>query len=309
MHRLILPLCLVACASGPTRDGDGWTEGPALPVAIQEHHAAVLDGSIYVAGGIAAGNAVTVWAHRLDPGASAWTRIADLPAPRHHMPLAAAGDSLYAIGGFGPAGFQPVATFWVYDVAGDRWLARPPLPEPRGASAAAVVGGRIVVVGGAGTGNALLDSTLIYDPAAGRWFRAAPIPTPRDHLAAAAVGGAVYAIGGRPLDPDRNFDVVERFDPATGTWTAAPPMPTARGGLAAAALGGAIHVFGGETSRRVFEEHEVLDLAAGRWEERAPLPTARHGLAAAAVGGRIFVIGGGPRAGLAQTAVVEVFAP
>jgi hypothetical protein len=37
------------------------------------------------------------------------------------------------------------------------------------------------------------------------------------------------------------------------------------------------------------------------------MPTARHGLAAVAVGGRIFVIGGGPKAGSAQTSVVEVW--
>ncbi|PYO16792.1 MAG: galactose oxidase, partial [Gemmatimonadetes bacterium] len=39
------------------------------------------------------------------------------------------------------------------------------------------------------------------------------------------------------------------------------------------------------------------------------LPTARHGLGAATLNGRVYVIGGGPRAGFAQTDVVEMFAP
>ncbi len=304
----LIPL-LLACGSTPPQYGDGWTSGPPLPDAIQELYATVLDGTIYVAGGLAGWNRVTRHAYRLDSAASAWERIADLPAPRHHMPLATAGDSVYAIGGFGPKGFEPVATVWVYHRASDRWLDAPPLPAPRGASAAVVIGGRIFVVGGAGAGNVLLDSVAIYDPGSGRWSHGAPIPTPRDHLAAAGVDGALYAVGGRPLDPDRNFAALERYDPAADRWTSGPAMPTARGGIAAAAVAGAVHVFGGETSRRVFAEHVVWEPSASRWRTAAPLPTPRHGLGAAAVGGRIYVIGGGPRAGLAQTTVVEVFSP
>jgi N-acetylneuraminic acid mutarotase len=86
-------------------------------------------------------------------------------------------------------------------------------------------------------------------------------------------------------------------------------MPTARGGLAAAVLQDQIHTFGGETSRRVFAEHEVYDVSAGAWRAAPPMPTARHGLAAAVLGDRIYLIGGGPRAGLAQTYVVETFSP
>jgi hypothetical protein len=85
-------------------------------------------------------------------------------------------------------------------------------------------------------------------------------------------------------------------------------MPTARGGIAAVATGGRC-TCSGETSRRVFPEHEVFTPAESRWRAAPPLPTPRHGIAAAVVGGRIFIIGGGPHAGLAQTAVVEVFEP
>jgi N-acetylneuraminic acid mutarotase len=86
-------------------------------------------------------------------------------------------------------------------------------------------------------------------------------------------------------------------------------MPTARGGLEAAAVGTRIHTFGGETTRRVFDEHEVYDVVANAWQAAPRMPTGRHGLGVAALGNRIYVIGGGPRAGFAQTDVVEVFAP
>lgn len=306
---------VAACSAGgsPAPDDDDpdprWSEAAPLPQPIQELHAAVLGGRIYVAGGLDGSGGATDAAFRYDPAADLWEPIASLPAPRHHMPLAVVAGSLYAVGGLGPEGFIGVSTLWRYDEAGDRWLERAPLPRPRGASAVVAVDGKLIAVGGFDEGRRLVAETHIYDPAADAWSEAAPIPTPRDHLGAAEVDGIVYAVGGRPLDPDRNFAVVEAFDPEAGAWTPQAPMPTPRGGLAVAVVAGRLHVLGGETSRSVFGEHEVYDPAADGWAPLPDLPTPRHGLGAAAVEGRIFTIGGGPRAGLAQTAVVEVFTP
>ena len=172
-----------------------------------------------------------------------------------------------------------------------------------------VVSGKLVVVGGWGAGRRLIAASAIYDPATDRWHGAAPIPTPRDHLTAAGARGLVYAIGGRPLNPDRNYDIVEAYDPASDRWTRRSAMPSRRGGLAAAVLDGAIHVIGGETRGSVFANHEVYDPATDRWATAAALPVARHGLAAAVVGGKLYVIGGGPKAGFSQTDAVDVFAP
>lgn len=303
----LLPFYVPYCSVSPRPMPPGWSAGPALPEAVQEMHGAVLHGRIYIAGGFHHGPGVSVTTYRLEPGAAEWRRVGDLPAPRHHMPLAVVGDSLYAVGGLSPSG--PVATLWLYDEAADCWIERAQLPESRGASAAVEAEGRLIVVGGMGEGSKLLDSVAIYDPTTNRWHHGAPIPTPRDHLAAAQVGERVYAIGGRPLDPDRNFNKLEIYDPKTDSWAEGPPMLSARGGLAASLLDGSIHTFGGETTHSVFEEHEVYDVEAGAWRSAPSLPTPRHGLAAAALGGRIYVIGGGPRAGLAQTSTVEVFNP
>jgi N-acetylneuraminic acid mutarotase len=102
---------------------------------------------------------------------------------------------------------------------------------------------------------------------------------------------------------------VEAYDPATDRWTTRAPMPSRRGGLASTVLDGRIHTFGGETGSSVFRNYEVYDPATDGWTAGPDLPTARHGLGAATVSGRIYVIGGGPRAGYAQTNVVEVFTP
>src|SRR5436853_875112 len=182
-------------------EGDGGRSAAApLPEPIQELSAAVLHGKIYVAGGIDRTGQASAAAFRYDPAANRWERIADLPAPRHHMPLAVVGDTLYAVGGLTGESFVPENTLWLYREDANRWEPRAALPAPRGASGAAAVSGKLIVVGGWGLNRRLVQATAIYDPAVDRWRDGAAIPTPRDHLAAPAVNSLVYAIGGRPLD-------------------------------------------------------------------------------------------------------------
>lgn len=303
-------LLLVACtASTPLPVDPHWSTARPIPQPLQEMHGAVLDGKIYIAGGFDRGGQPTGRAYRYDPAADTWERIADLPVPRHHMPLAVAHDTLYAVGGLSGLDFRAEGTLWMYRVDANTWEARAPLPTPRGASAVATVQGNLIVVGGSGADGTLVATCAVYDPTTDTWRGAAPIPTPRDHLAAQEVHGIVYAIGGRPLDPNRNYDVVEAYDAVSDGWTMRAPMPSRRGGLGAAVLDGTIHAFGGETGTAVFADHDIYDPAVDRWTSAAPLPTARHGLAVAVLNGKIYTIGGGPRAGLAQTDVVEVFTP
>ena len=308
MRRVAVLLAVLAC-KGLTDLGGNWDTAAPVPAGVQEMHAAVLGGRIYIAGGFDTTNQATAAAFRYDPAGNSWTRIADLPQPRHHMPLVVVGDTLYAVGGLLPGSFNGAANLWLYRADSNQWRARSPLPLGRGASAAVAALGKIVVVGGLSPTQAHVDSTAIYDPATDTWDHGAPIPTLRDHLTAQAVGGIVYAIGGRVHDPDRNVNSVEAYDVSANTWSSRAAMPSRRGGLGSGVMAGRIHTLGGETSSRVFEHHEVYDPATNSWLRAAGLPTARHGLAVASVGDRLFAIGGGPRAGFAQTNLVEVFTP
>lgn len=280
-----------------------WTVGVPIPERVQELHAAVWRGDIYIAGGLDSLSAESRRAYRFIVAQNRWERIADLPEARHHMPLVVANDTLYAIGGYG-GGFVGRANLWIY--TGNAWEARASLPAGRGASAAGVVRGRIVVVGGTGPDRPRVDSVAIYEPATNSWRLGSPIPTPRDHLTAGVVNDVLYAIAGRN---GPNFDMVEAYDLSSNGWTTRAPMPSRRGGLGAAVLNGRIHTLGGETATSVFANHEVYDPQGNAWSIAPALPTARHGLAVAAVSGRLYSIGGGPAAGLAQTNVVEVYLP
>ena len=297
----------LACVSITAGSTGTWSTATPLPQPLQEMSAAVLHGRIYLAGGINTANEATRVAYRYDLGTDRWERIADLPMERHHMPLVVANDSLYAIGGYEPPGFTPARTLFLYDETNNLWLGRALMPEPRGASAAGAVTGKIVVVGGTGP-NGHLDSIAIYDPATDTWRRGAPIPTLRDHLTGGAVGGVFYAIAGRR---GTIFDLVEAYDLAANRWTTRRPMPSRRGGLGGTTLDGKIYTYGGEFSGTpgVNNNQERYDPASDSWTVLPPLPTARHGIAVATVGGKIYVMAGGPSAGFAQTDVVEVFTP
>lgn len=184
------------------------------------------------------------------------------------------------------------------------------MPTARAAGGAAVVEGRIHVVGGSLSDAANTPVHEAYDPATDTWQTLAPIPTARDHLAVVAMDGRTLALGGRVNgDPAFNLAVTEIYDPATDSWTEAAPMPTARSGVASAVLDDRVYVFGGETRRITFDTVEAYDPAADDWTSLAPMPTARHGFGAIAHEGRIHTITGAPTAGGDLSTIVEIFVP
>lgn len=292
-----------------------WSKATPAGVARQELYPEVLNGRIYVAGGLLSPNTgYSAHFEAYDPTQDRWTRLATLPQARHHIALAAEGGLIYAVGGFsgGFPRWQAQAEVFIYDPATDRWRPGVPLPAPRAEGVAAAVNGKVYLIGGRVRANAQAshfneheDTALmeVFDPGNGRWSRAAAAPTARNSAASAVIDGKIHVVGGRQAirQPDGslrqvNVATLEVFDPATGRWTTRAPMPQAQGGLAAAAHAGKLYVFGGEQwvpEQKVFAESWVYDPAVDRWSALPPLPTPRHGLGAASVGNRIHVFGGG----------------
>jgi N-acetylneuraminic acid mutarotase len=112
--------------------------------------------------------------------------------------------------------------------------------------AAAVVDGKIYVIGGRIPFGGGSNSNEQYDPVTDTWTTKAILPDFRYGLAAAAVNGKVYTIGGSggSTYTDLN-DVVREYDPAMDTWTTKSPMPTGRLDFVAAAFNGRIYAIGG----------------------------------------------------------------
>jgi N-acetylneuraminic acid mutarotase len=101
------------------------------------------------------------------------------------------------------------AHFAVYDPATNKWTTRTPLGRERQATASAVLGGKLYVMGGlrdSGGGLDVLDITAVYDPVTDAWTRRASLPSARYGISASTVlvnGKArIEAIGG--MDPVNN---------------------------------------------------------------------------------------------------------
>ena len=79
------------------------------------------------------------------------------------------------------------------------WCELAPIPTARGGIAAAVLNGRIVVVGGEGNAadpNGVFSQVEAFDPATNRWSILTPLPVGRHGTGAAAVGDVLYLPGG-----------------------------------------------------------------------------------------------------------------
>ncbi len=282
-----------------------WRTLKDAPIARQFAGTTVAGGKMWIAGGLTQ-DAATPAVYGYDPVIDNWTRGPDLPLPLHHLAAVTYHNEVVVIGGWSPANgnLSGVVSGKVFALRNGAWVELPPLNHPRVAQGAAVVGDKIVVMGGQAD-NQLVTPTEVFDGT--RWTDAAPIPTPREHMSATTDGTYVYAVGGRNLSSDKNTAAFERFDPATGAWQTMPNMPTPRGGVAATCVDGRIVAAGGEEPTRVLPTVEAYDIATGTWSTLPSLPVPRHGIAFATIGNSIYAVGGAQRPTHAQSAAtVEV---
>jgi glucose/arabinose dehydrogenase/N-acetylneuraminic acid mutarotase len=295
-----------------------WSGKSALPVALLDVGGAALDGRFYVLGGkTPAGPRKEMYVY--DPQADSWSSAAPLPDGYAAVenPAAVAFDGkLYAFGGSTQPFTGQVASAAVYDPGTNQWTSLPDMATPRGGAGAAVVDGKIYVVGGMGPDGASLASVEVFDPATRTWSVAPSMATRRDNPAAAGANGKLYVFGGRTREADGTtvngtLETVEMLDPASGTWSARAPMPTGRRTMAVGRIGGKVQLMGGENAPNgsgVFDANEEYDPATDSWRKLTPMQTPRHGAAGGTIDGVVHVAGGGPTTGSSFSDVNEAFA-
>jgi hypothetical protein len=142
--------------------------------------------------------------------------------------------------GLGVSGTPPLAAVGSAE-QGPRQEER---PLTRSYHGAAVVNGKIYLIGGAGEDNKPFGSVEVYDPATGTWAARANMPTARGLSGTSAVGRTIYAVGGTTIGRD-SLAVVEAYDTVTDTWTRRADMPTPRNALSTAVVDGKVYAIGG----------------------------------------------------------------
>ncbi|MCZ6776721.1 MAG: T9SS type A sorting domain-containing protein [Ignavibacteria bacterium] len=305
---LIVCLILLLLRAADVRaqqDSTGyWISRSPLPTPRQEVAHAVLNGKIYVPGGLAGGGTGSTVVDVFDPASNSWSSAAPLPEPLHHLGLATANSKLYVLGGYVGNSFIATDHVYEFDPDSNSWQQKSSMLVARGAHVAIAFEGKIYVMGGVQSGVGVVQRNDEYDPVADSWRPREDMPTPREHLAGAVIDSLIYVVGGRVGSSNRN--TLEAYSPATDTWYTKASMPTARGGLAAAALNGRLYAFGGEIPG-VFSQNEEYNPQTDTWREMAPMVTPRHGIGAATFEDSIFVIGGGPVVGFGVSDANEAF--
>jgi N-acetylneuraminic acid mutarotase len=280
----------------------GWHLANDSNYPVLEVSAAVdKSGRIWVAGGLTGPDSATTKTEFYDPATGVWSPGPDLPVPLHHAMMVSYQNTVWVIGGLEPQGSEVfgIASAQVFrlDYTQGFWVEAPALHHARGAGAAAVVGDKIVVVGGRTGGTSPQDvaPTEVFDGTS--WHDAAPIPIPGDHLAAASDGRYLYVVGGRKLEVTASTAAVQRFDPTAGRWTQLTPAPSPITDSGVAIVGGQLIVVGGESIGTVFNTVRAYNLASSTWSTLPSLAAPRHGLAVTAIGNTLYAIDGGSQPG------------
>ena len=237
-----------------------WITKAPLPAVRGNYAAVAMNGKIYVMGGLANANydttSYTNTNYEYDPVSNTWSTKAPMPTARVAHVAAAVNGKIYVIGGAtsntNPAAVPEVSTNEEYDPATDTWATKSPMPTPRRAAGAAVVNGKIYVIGGKVNANCSYPGCINptgltvneeYNPATDTWTNKVAMPTGRRCLDVTSVNGKIYAMGG--WNGINDFSGNEEYDPITDSWTTKTAMPTAMSCMAAGAVNGKIYTIGG----------------------------------------------------------------
>jgi DNA-binding CsgD family transcriptional regulator len=192
---------------------DAWSRGEAKPTAVGYVKAAVIDGLLYVPGGLDGAEQPRDLLEVYDPVRDSWESRAPLPEALGAYGLAALDGKLYLFGGRGERGY--VDSAYRYDPEADAWQSIGQLSSQRGFVAAAALEGLVFVVGGY-DGRSELTTCEIYEPATGVWSTCAPLDRPRAGLDLLTARRHLYAVGGG-MEAYLAFN--ERYDPRLDSWT------------------------------------------------------------------------------------------
>jgi N-acetylneuraminic acid mutarotase len=155
------------------------------------------------------------------------------------------------------------------------WVKKASLPTSRAFPGAAVVDGKIYVIGGRAEhiGTHGFSENEMYDPATDTWTEKAPMPSCRGYFGIAVYQNKIYCIGGetyRNRQGTKIVGMVEVYDPATNSWeTKSSIMLTARNRPQLTVVDNKIYALGGIGTPNVNEEY---DPATDTWTKKADIP-------------------------------------
>ena len=169
-----------------TNDFERWTEIVPLPADLRHGGAAVLNGHLYVVGGLSGGSFSSNVYRFSETG---WTEAAALPTSLSYHAVATFNGAIYSVGG----NHSGYAQSNVYRFDGASWTEVAPLPAARTVGRAAVRDGSLYFFGGL-DGTDYSASVYRYDGT--NWHDSVSLPFALTEHAATEYNGDIYVMGG-----------------------------------------------------------------------------------------------------------------
>lgn len=167
-------------------------------------------------------------------------------------------------------------------------------PAARHESAAAVVDGKLYLIGG--RGDRPLD---VLDLASGQWQTGSRPPVEINHTQAVTFEGRIYVIGAfsGPFPQESIVPQVLIYDPAADSWTQGPSLPAGRhrGGAGVVVHDGYIYLVAGNRlghNSGFVPWLDRFDPKTGAWTALADAPRPRDHFHAVVLDGKIYAAGG-----------------
>ncbi len=277
--------------------GSSWGSAPPWTTAAnnmlspsrREQASAVVNGKIYVFGGVDGTIVDLNLCEEYDPASDTWAPKTAMPTARTEAAAAAIDGLIYVIGGEDYDTNTPLNTVEIYNPSSNSWTTGANMPTARRTLSCAAVNGRIYAIGGDDAGTTCYDVVEEYNPATNTWATKSPMGVARGEHGCAVLNGRIYIVSG--WDGAANLASVEVYNPADDTWTTAASIPNARRHPGCEVLEGRILAVGGYTSGTtgLVEEYDPV---SNSWRQRSTMSTARRDFTINAVGSALYVTGG-----------------
>ncbi|KAJ1265709.1 hypothetical protein BS78_08G096800 [Paspalum vaginatum] len=193
---------------------DDWITCPPLTHDKGSLAGVNVNGRIYAFGG-GDGSECFSDVEIFDPAHGKWIKNQPMLEKRFALAGGALNGVIYAVGGFN--GIQYLSSAERLDPQERNWKMLPMMSAERGCHTLAVLGEKILSIGGYDTGaKAMVATVEVYEPRMPSWVMVEPMNYTRGYHSSAVLGDSIFTFGGVKGEADTILDVVERCKEGCG---------------------------------------------------------------------------------------------
>lgn len=291
MNRVIILLVFIhICSMFSYAQDSLWTRKADITYARKHAAAKLVDGKIYLIGGLWNGNEVEAYTIETDT----WETKTSMPTPRAFLGSGVVDGKIYILGGaIQNTNLQQVIE--MYDPKTDTWTTAGSLNEIRFGMGSCVYENKIYIFGGrTGSGAGPADKNVeAWDPVTGEWTSdLSAMPTARWEPECVLIDSLIYVLAGMRWSNSGHTAVMEAYNPQTDTWTEKASLPGKRIAGNVATLNGKMYFFGGNSGglpeKNVWEYDPVLD----QWYILPDMPFGWNVMSSCVVDSMIYLMAG-----------------